>query len=234
MGPLISPPAVVVTGRDGGISDRQDACYCIAHASSLLPTRMFDEATFIRGAAQWPQLPTDGRPEVAFVGRSNVGKSSLLNALLGRKNLAYTSKKPGKTQQLNYFLVDGRFYAVDLPGYGYAHAPRSARAEWAQLQERYLSERPPLRAVVQLIDSRHPPMDSDLTLVEELRGIERPHLIAMTKTDKVSGNGRAAAERRMTDALESLGYTCPVVLTSAKTGRGIGTVRHWITEQLDR
>ncbi|MFP4228843.1 MAG: ribosome biogenesis GTP-binding protein YihA/YsxC [Salinivenus sp.] len=191
---------------------------------------MFDEASFVIGAAEWEQLPTDGRPEVAFVGRSNVGKSSLLNALLHRKRLAYTSKAPGKTQQLNYFLIDGRFYLVDLPGYGYAKAPRSARAQWARLQDRYLAERDSLRGVVQLIDSRHPPQDSDVELMETLQRIGRPHLIVLTKADKLSGNGRAQAQRRIDDCLEDLGMERPTVLTSAESGRGMGPVRHWIAD----
>jgi GTP-binding protein len=164
---------------------------------------MLDQATFELGVAQWDQLPTDGRPEIAFVGRSNVGKSSLLNALLNRKNLAYTSKTPGKTQQLNFFRVDNRFFAVDLPGYGYAKAPQSARQQWAQLQERYLHERPPLRGV------------------------------ALTKADKLSGNGRAQAEHRVDDCLDTLGLDRPVVLTSAETNRGIGKVRQWIRTQIN-
>ena len=194
---------------------------------------MLDQATFELGVAQWDQLPTDGRPEIAFVGRSNVGKSSLLNALLGRKNLAYTSKTPGKTQQLNFFRVDNRFFAVDLPGYGYAKAPISAREQWAQLQERYLYERAPLRGVVQLIDARHPPQDSDVALIKELAEIGVPHLLALTKADKLSGNGRAQAERRVDDCLADLGLDRPVVLTSAETNRGIGNVRQWIRTQVD-
>jgi GTP-binding protein len=194
---------------------------------------MLDQATFVIGAAQWDQLPADGRPEIAFVGRSNVGKSSLLNALLGRKNLAYTSKTPGKTQQLNYFRIDDRFYAVDLPGYGYAKAPASARAEWAQLQERYLAERAPLRGVVQLIDSRHSPMDSDVALIERLDQVGVPHLLALTKADKLSGNGRAQAERQAEDCLSDLGLERPVILTSAETNRGVGALRRWIQEQLE-
>lgn len=194
---------------------------------------MLDTATFVIGAAQWDQLPADNRPEIAFVGRSNVGKSSLLNALLHRKNLAYTSKTPGKTQQLNYFLIDDRFYAVDLPGYGYAKAPRSARAEWAQLQERYLAEREPLRGVVHLIDSRHPPTDDDTTLIERLDDAGHPHLLALTKVDKLSGNGRTQAQQRMDTCLDDMGLDRPVVLTSAKTGRGIGALRRWIQERLE-
>ncbi len=194
---------------------------------------MLDQATFEIGAAQWAQLPTDGRPEMAVVGRSNVGKSSLLNALLGRKQLAYTSKTPGKTQQLNYFLVDEQFYAVDLPGYGYAKAPKAERNEWAALQDRYLQERVPLHGVVQLIDGRHPPMESDEALLNTLDHIGRPHLLVLTKADKLSGNGRAQAERRVDDTLSALQLDAPVVLTSAKSNCGIGNVRRWIQTQLD-
>lgn len=194
---------------------------------------MLDTATFVKGVAQWEQLPADGRPEVAVVGRSNVGKSSLLNALLGRKNLAYTSKTPGKTQQFNYFRVDDRFYLVDLPGYGYAKAPKSARKEWAQLQERYLDERLSLRGVVQLIDSRYPPMDSDISVIERLRDVGVPHAIALTKADKLSGNGRAQARWQVDDCLADLGIERPVLLTSANTNRGVSQLRRWIVEQVE-
>jgi GTP-binding protein len=194
---------------------------------------MFDTATFVKGAARWGQLPMDEGPEIAVVGRSNVGKSSLLNALLGRKNLAYTSKTPGKTQQLNFFRVDDRFYLVDLPGYGYAKAPQSVREEWAQLQERYLTERTSLGGVVQLIDSRHSPMDSDVSLVKRLRDRGVPHLLALTKTDKLSGNGRAQARRRMDECLAEWEMDGPVVLTSASTNRGLPTLRHWIIEHVE-
>ena len=194
---------------------------------------MLDTATFVKGVAQWEQLPADGRPEIAVMGRSNVGKSSLLNALLGRKNLAYTSKTPGKTQQLNFFEIDSRFYLVDLPGYGYAKAPKSARDQWAQLQERYLAERSSLCGVIQLVDSRHPPMDSDVELIERLRDLGVSHLIALTKADKLSGNGRAKAERRMDECLADLGIERPVVLTSAKTNRGVGELRGWMGKRLD-
>lgn len=194
---------------------------------------VLDQATFVTGAAKWHQLPADGRPEIAVVGRSNVGKSSLLNAVLRRKRLAYTSKTPGKTQQFNYFLVDDRFFLVDLPGYGYAAAPQSARTEWAQLQERFLAERSTLRGVVQLIDSRHPPMDSDEALIERLRDADVSHLIALTKTDTLSGNGRAQAQRRMDECLAALELDRSVILTSAKTGRGIDALRRWIADQVE-
>lgn len=194
---------------------------------------MFDEATFVKGAAAWEQLPDDGRPEIAFMGRSNVGKSSLINSVLGRKSLAYTSKSPGKTRQFNYFLVDGRFFVVDLPGYGYAKGARSERDAWERLRERYLSERRPLRGVIQLVDARHPPMDSDVAEIERLAEIGQPHLLVLTKVDKLSGNGRAQAQQRMNDSLANLDVERSVVLTSAKTGRGIGAVRTWIGSVLE-
>lgn len=194
---------------------------------------MFDEASFVKGAARWNQLPEEGRPEVAFMGRSNVGKSSLINAVLGRKSLAYTSKSPGKTRQFNYFLVDGRFFVVDLPGYGYAKGSRAEQDAWERLRERYLAERRPLRGVIQLIDARHPPMDSDVEEIERLASLNRRHLVVLTKADKLSGNGRAEAKRQAEACLSELGVDRPVVLTSAKTGRGISSVRSWIGTVLE-
>lgn len=199
-----------------------------SYAEKIQGSAMFDEATFVKGVARWEQLPGDDRPEVGFVGRSNVGKSSLLNAVLSRKKLAYTSKTPGKTQQLNYFLIDNQFYLVDLPGYGYAKAPQSERDRWAQLQERYLVERQPLRGVVQLIDGRHPPMDSDEELIERLTATDLPHLLALTKADKLSGNGRFQAQQQVEECLTAMNVERPVILTSAVTGRGIGELRNWI------
>jgi len=189
---------------------------------------MYDTAEFVKGCAEWEQLPADGRSEVAFIGRSNVGKSSLLNALLKRKQIAYTSKKPGKTQQFNYFLVDGSFYFVDLPGYGFAKVPKHVRRKWAGLIERYLTDRAPLRAVVHLIDSRHPPMDNDEELIDFLRGSGVPYLIALTKSDKLSGNQRTTSVRRVKERLAEAGLSVPVVLTSAKDNRGVKELRMWI------
>jgi GTP-binding protein len=193
---------------------------------------MFDTAEFVKGCAKWEQLPRDGTPEVAFVGRSNVGKSSLLNKLVKRKKLAYTSKTPGKTREFNFFRIDNRFYLVDLPGFGYAKVPKAERNRWAALLGRYLTEREPLRAVVHLIDSRHPPMESDEDVIDFLRGGDVPHLLALTKADKLSGNQRAQSVRRVEDLLASVGLELPIVLTSAKTGRGLGELRSWIGTML--
>ena len=189
---------------------------------------MFDTAEFVKGCVKWTQLPTDDRAEIAFIGRSNVGKSSLLNALLNRKNLARTSKKPGKTREFNYYRIDRQFYFVDLPGFGYAKVSKTERARWRALIERYLGERHALRAVVHLIDSRHPPMEADEDVIDFMRGGDVPHLIALTKADKLSGNERPQSVRRVESVLDSVGLELPTVLTSATTNRGIPELRNWI------
>src|ERR1039458_2151637 len=121
------------------------------------------EAHFVSSFSSIEKLPTDGRAEIARMGRSNVGKSSLINALAARQQLAKTSSTPGKTRLLNYFLVNGEFYLVDMPGYGFAKQAKSERFEWAKIAEKYFLEREPLSAVGVLIDGRHIGLESDLT-----------------------------------------------------------------------
>lgn len=186
------------------------------------------DAQFVKGVADWKGLPRDGRPEVAFIGRSNVGKSSLVNALVRRKNLARTSKAPGKTREFNYYLVDGRFYFVDLPGFGFAKVARKERERWARLIERYLNERMLLRAVVHLIDSRHPPMEQDEDVMAFMRGGNVPYVIALTKVDKLSNNQRQQSVARTQRVLAGMGLEVPVVPTSAQTGRGVQDLWTWI------
>src|SRR5215813_13174531 len=118
-------------------------------------------AEFVRSAFERAHWLDDGRPEVAFLGRSNVGKSSLINSLLGRKALARTSNTPGRTQSINFFLINDSFYFVDLPGYGYAKVPKQMRSDWGKMAEEYLSERKQLALCVQLVDSRHKPTTLD-------------------------------------------------------------------------
>ena len=187
------------------------------------------KSEFVTGAADIRQLPRTALPEVAFVGRSNVGKSSLINMLLRRKNLARTSGQPGKTQQLNYYLIDEGFHLVDLPGYGYARVSRTQRDAWVQLIGRYLETREQLRALVHLIDSRHEPTDLDLMVMDFIRGRGLPCLIALTKTDKLSGNGRAKATRTVQLALDERAMELPVVLTSAEKGRGRDELWNWLS-----
>ena len=146
------------------------------------------EATFVRGAVDKQGYPQDGRLEVAFIGRSNVGKSSLLNSLLGKKKLARTSNTPGRTQQINFFLIDQKFYFVDLPGYGYANLSKKQRAELAELIEKYLAQRKELVLTILLIDSRHLPTELDLQVKTWLEHLGRPYLTVLTKSDKLSNN----------------------------------------------
>ena len=172
------------------------------------------------------------------MGRSNVGKSSLLNALLGRKQLARTSGTPGKTQALNFYALNPdrngtpALYFVDLPGYGYAKVSQAQRAAWQRLVGRYVTERAagggPLRAVVQLVDSRHPPTKLDEELVAVLLESPAPHLVALTKADKLSANGRQKAVAALERHFEPYGLSLPTVLTSAEKGQGLGELWGWI------
>ncbi|MEP7147770.1 MAG: ribosome biogenesis GTP-binding protein YihA/YsxC [Acidobacteriota bacterium] len=145
-------------------------------------------AEFIKSAFERSHWPSDGRREIAFLGRSNVGKSSLLNSLLQRKGLARTSNTPGRTQSINYFLINDEFYFVDLPGYGFAKVSKTMRADWGRMAEEYLSDREELALCIQLVDSRHKPSQLDLQLHEWLTFNEKKHVVVATKADKISSN----------------------------------------------
>ena len=142
-------------------------------------------AEFLLSASTTRQFPAATLPEIAFAGRSNVGKSTLINSLLNRKKLVKTSATPGKTQLINFFKVNDQFYLVDLPGYGYAKVPESVRRKWQNLVEAYLSERETLRNVVLIIDCRHNPTVQDRQLLEWLEYYQRPSLIVASKIDKL-------------------------------------------------
>ena len=142
-------------------------------------------AEFLLSASTIRQFPAATLPEIAFAGRSNVGKSTLINSLLNRKKLVKTSATPGKTQLINFFKVNDKFYFVDLPGYGYAKVPENVRRKWQTLVEAYLSERKTLRNVVLIIDSRHNPTIQDRQLLEWLKYFQRPSLIVASKIDKL-------------------------------------------------
>ena len=188
------------------------------------------DVRFIKGATRWEHFPTDGLPEVAFVGRSNVGKSSLLNMLAGRTKLARTSGTPGKTQEFNFYRVNNHLYFVDLPGYGYAKISRAQRNRWGRFIGRYLTERAPLRAVFHLIDSRHAPTALDEDVMALMRGGPVPYLLVLTKTDKLSGNERARSRTRIANVLEKAALEAPVIFTSAKDKRGREDLLQWIED----
>ena len=142
-------------------------------------------AEFLLSASTTRQFPAATLPEIAFAGRSNVGKSTLINSLLNRKKLVKTSATPGKTQLINFFKINDQFYFVDLPGYGYAKVPESVQRKWQNLVEAYLSERETLRNVVLIIDCRHNPTVQDRQLLEWLEYYQRPSLIVASKIDKL-------------------------------------------------
>jgi GTP-binding protein len=177
-------------------------------------------AEFLASASRLEDLPQARLPEVAFAGRSNVGKSALINALLMRRSLVRTGSSPGTTRRLNFFVVNDQIGFVDLPGYGYARVSKTERARWRPLIEGYLSRRENLRAVVLIMDIRHEPFDSDRQLLEwlEQRGI--PAILVATKADKLSRSRQVEQHRKLAEALgvepEAL------ILFSAKTRQGRG------------
>ena len=142
-------------------------------------------AEFLQGVADLHQLPKNELKEVLFIGRSNVGKSSLLNKMCNRKSLARTSTTPGKTREINYYIVNNLFYFVDLPGYGYAKVPEQMRAGWKRLIEDFLKRGRPIALGMQLIDSRQEPTPLDLMMMDWLEYYEIPYLLVLTKSDKL-------------------------------------------------
>ena len=178
----------------------------------------FADVSFLTSVFDLKQLPPPEIPEIAFAGRSNVGKSSLLNCLIKRKNLVKTSAKPGKTQSLNFFLLDNSIYLVDLPGYGYARVSKKMQAAWQGLITSYLETRENLKCVIVIVDLRHEVKIADLQLVNWLRNYNKPFLLVYTKADKLSAN-----QRSKNAALLDAGFGVSKserLLFSAKTGMG--------------
>ena len=192
-----------------------------------ISTLRFADVRFLTSVFSLKQLPAPELPEIAFAGRSNVGKSSLINRLIQRKNLVKTSARPGKTQSLNFFLVDDRLYLVDLPGYGYAKVPKKMQDSWQGLITGYLESRETLKCVIVIIDLRHSLKISDRQLIDWLRNTGVPHLIVYTKMDKLSANERHKNAAALDSGLGILKEKR--VLFSGKTGAG----REKILQALD-
>jgi GTP-binding protein len=162
--------------------------------------------------------PESTLPEIAFAGRSNVGKSSLLNRLVGRKSLARVSRTPGRTREINFFRVNNAFVLADLPGYGYARVSKTQKAEWRPLIEAYLMKTPQLAGVVQLLDIRHEPSEDDLAMLDLLSELEMPTIVVLTKSDKLSKIKAAERAETFSRALEL--DPEQTILFSSVTGEG--------------
>jgi GTP-binding protein len=190
------------------------------------------EVQFITSSPDLAGRPERVLPEIAFIGRSNCGKSSLINHFLDRNKVAHTSRKPGKTRLLNYFLVEDKFYLVDLPGYGFAKVSKKTRAAWMALFRRYLlaGDRP--MALFHLLDVRHQPTREDLEVLAWVRESGHPFALAVTKIDKIGTNSRSG---RFQEIIQALGVPAdtPFFPTSAVRGTGRQEMAGWVNDLLD-
>jgi len=184
-------------------------------------------AEFGTSAVTPGQFPADLGPEVAFIGRSNVGKSSLINTLLNRRGLAKTSSTPGKTRTINFFRINGQFGFVDLPGYGWAQVSRAERAAWGPMMEQFFRTRQQLDGLVQLIDVRHAPSADDQRTRAWLLQWQRPLLVVATKVDKISRTQRFSHLKQISETL-NLDADAPLIVFSAHTGEGREKIWAWI------
>ncbi len=205
------------------MTDSENEAAALIEAGRLLFAR---EVTFLRGVAALDGLPPIAMPEIAFAGRSNVGKSSLINALCGRSTVARTSNTPGRTQELNFFDVSGRLIMVDMPGYGFAKAPKDKVDAWKRLVNGYLRGRPTLRRCMMLVDSRHGLKDVDREMMKMLDQSAVVYQVVLTKVDKLSASELAEVRKRTQDEIVSHVAAHPtLILTSSEKGIGIPELR---------
>lgn len=213
---------------------KRDRCFIVTFGESLSKTitKMDVHHTEFRGS--FPKVngcPKDDRPEFAFIGRSNVGKSSLINMLSGKKDLAHTSKKPGKTQLINYFLINHQWHLVDLPGYGYAKISKTKRKEWEKMIQDYLVKRLQMQCAFVLVDSMIPPQNIDIEFMNWLGEMHIPFVIVYTKTDRLKP---AQLEENLTEIRAELSkYWEPLpqqFLTSSEKGIGRKEILSFIEE----
>lgn len=172
------------------------------------------DAKIVMSAVGKKQYPTDYLPEVALAGRSNVGKSSFINTLIQRKNLARTSSKPGKTQTLNFYLIENSFYFVDVPGYGYAKVSKAERAKWGKMIEEYFTDRKNLKGVISLVDFRHAPTVDDQQMYEFLKYYQLPVIVVATKVDKIP-RGKREGQKHLIRKTLNMDPNDPLILFSA-------------------
>lgn len=188
---------------------------------------MLKKAEFVASYNDARNIPPDGRPQIAFAGRSNVGKSTLLNHLAGRKNLARTSKIPGRTQVINFFLINDSFFFVDLPGYGYAKAPEKARKEWNALVDNYLESSPGLKGLIFLLDCRREPGEDERMMVDWIGSRNVRFALVLTKADKL---GRGNLNKKIRE-IEQAFKMSPIPFSS-RSGLGKKELIRWIEETI--
>ncbi|HAC15313.1 MAG TPA: YihA family ribosome biogenesis GTP-binding protein [Bacteroidetes bacterium] len=187
-------------------------------------------ATFILSAPTFNDCPSETLPEVCFAGRSNVGKSSMINAVVNRKKLVKTSNMPGKTRGFNYFKMDEKWFLVDLPGYGYAKVSKSEREKWDKEAQKFYTQRTSLRLILLIVDSRHDPGVLDTDQIFWLAENQLPFAILLSKADKLTNNQKVATLARMKRLLKNMNIETPIILTSAETKQGIEDVRALIDD----
>lgn len=185
----------------------------------------FQQARFLLSAAKVGDFPPEAGPEIAFAGRSNVGKSSAINALAQRRRLAFSSKTPGRTQTINFFALGSAGRLADLPGYGYASAPQAMRSGWDALIGGYLQQRGTLAGVVLLMDARHPLTRNDRQFLEWLRPAKAPLLVLLSKADKLTRAERARALAETRAALFGMAFDAQVQVFSSASGDGVAEAR---------
>jgi GTP-binding protein len=190
---------------------------------------LFPQAQFLLGAHQPSQFPADEGVEIAIAGRSNAGKSSAINAIVGRNNLARSSKTPGRTQQINFFALSDGERLVDLPGYGFAQVPVKVRRHWGALLENYFRHRQSLRNVIVVMDARHPLTDIDIDMLELAGSRDLPIHVLLTKSDKLS---RSAAMQTLAKVRKALGEHASAQLFSATTKAGVDEARDTLKAML--
>lgn len=186
---------------------------------------------FIISAVGPKQYPGEGLSEIALAGRSNVGKSSFVNKFISRKNLARTSGQPGKTQTMNYYLINKEWYFVDLPGYGFAKVSHSLKEKWGKFIEEYLSKRQELQGVIHLIDIRHAPTNEDVSMYEWLQHYRIPTLVVATKCDKIA-RGRWFQHAKVIKEKMQIPKADPFIIFSAETGQGLEEAHEWVESRL--
>lgn len=188
------------------------------------------QAKFITSATKLEECPPAGLPEVCFAGRSNVGKSSLINALLNKKNIARTSNVPGKTQQMNYYQVGGACFFVDLPGYGYAKVPKKERERWGKNIRDYLMDRDSLKLILHVVDVRHDPSQLDEDFFYWMGMNEKPFAVVLSKSDKLSKNKVNQSKAKVRRIMKEMNIEVPILPYSSSSREGVDEIKSLITD----